>query len=1031
MILDPTDVPQADKLDKIRALVDAVHNGHHTIDAMGQAADLSRRHVAYYLHATRVLGFVEVEGESKSLTAAGLALIATAKGSQGEATAISKAVLSCHVVRQVAGDLLQDEFSEKTVGERIRVLSGLSQSTAQRRAHTIAAWRQTIRSWTHDAQAPLPRNDNAQPKRLDDGPPAAKHTPDVRDARDVATRASAPSAPLQPESLISPPHLAYLADQIARGKLSLFTGAGFSMDARDINGRGLPSGAQLAEEIWKISYPNEEFERDSSLADLFFHASRHRAKELDKLLRSRFTVDSNSLPSHYATWLALPWRSAYTLNVDDLAEAAARHFKLPRIPVPRSALDRAPERRLRQNEFEIVHLNGRMTEGITRVTFDVAQYSRRLADQEPAYSLLSAELLAFPFIFVGSVLDESIFWQHIELRGQRGQREHEMRPRCFLVTPHLSRARRDMLHEYNIVWIPCRAGEFATSVLSKLSSEYQQGHESLKRALEREADQSSNVHDVATLVSAATRGKTEFLSGAEPTWADLLDGRAIARSSDEELVTQCKRLLNAPQRHASKDVDTPASVVLVTGTAGAGKSTSLMRAAIALSGEGVTVSWVGRETQISPRGLRDFWSSEDAPNVLVIDDADRYGGSLGPLLGDLSRASGRRLILLALRASKVDRTLDAADIPPDVPRVEISVPLLSDHDIEGLLEVLSRENRLGRLTGKPMSEQVAAFREQAGRQLLVAMIQATSGRKFDEKVLEEWSDLSDDKRQLYTLIALATSLRYQPTKSEVLLASGSPRAKGVLKALNELVARHIVVEDKSSQRYAARHRVIAERLVDGLASNGQQLVKPLANLAFSVSSQLSPRSDRQNWSFRFLKTLMNNDYLYRMCELEGARAVYDSIEENVNWDHHFWLQRGSLEVKNGDVRKAEQWLDTARSLNPNDAYVTTEFAYMLLRKAISTPEAGEAQAWVDEALTTLRAQITARGRRDAYPYHILGMQGLGWAQKARMSKPDKKVFLSGLLSEVRDGATKHPHTKELRELRDLLQHELLALEVRG
>ncbi len=728
------------------------------------------------------------------------------------------------------------------------------------------------------------------------------------------------------------------------------------------------------------------------------------------------------------TWLSVPWRTVYTLNVDDLADAADRKFVLPRHPVSGSAVTQELSPKVtRPDQFPVIHLNGRIVDGLDRVTFDVTQYARRLNEEDPSYALLASELLAFPFVFVGTAIDESIFWQHIELRRRRGPRERELRPRCYLVLPTLSRARRDLLQEYNIVWVQAKGREFAESVLASLKADVLEGLESARQSFIHEKDDISNIRDVSDLLARAPRGKTEFLNGAEPAWEDVLDGRAISRSMDERLVEQCKHLLVESQSNPNG----PAAVVVVTGTAGSGKSTALMRLAVSLSASGTTVAWVGRDTEVSPKQLHDFWRSDAAPAVLAIDEADRYGTGLGPLLGDMASANAGRLLVLSLRATKVERTFDAADVPESVRKVEFVTPLLSDEDIDGLLAVLTKDNRLGRLTNKPREKQVQAFREQCGRQLLVAMIQATSGRRFEEKVLEEWSELSEDGRFIYVLLAIATALRYKPTKSELLLASGASRDSGDLKILSDLVNRHIVaIEKQLHDRYSVRHRVIAEKLIDQLASRGEQLTKAVAGLAFAVSAQLSPRTERQEWTYRFMKALMNHDYLFRMCGLDGSRSVYDAIESNLQWDHHFWLQRGSLEVANGDIRAAEQWLETAKSWNSSDAFVMTEYAYMLMRKAIALPESSDAPNWIEQGTSLLRGQIAARGKRDTYPYHILGMQALGWAAKGRMGKADKKLFLASVLQEVKDGAVKHPKAKELRELRDTLQKELWGLEVK-
>ena len=48
---------------------------------------------------------------------------------------------------------------------------------------------------------------------------------------------------------------ARLRSQMERAEIVLFTGAGFSMGARDRQGRPVPSSTQLREELWALCYP--------------------------------------------------------------------------------------------------------------------------------------------------------------------------------------------------------------------------------------------------------------------------------------------------------------------------------------------------------------------------------------------------------------------------------------------------------------------------------------------------------------------------------------------------------------------------------------------------------------------------------------------------------------------------------------------------------------------------------------------------------------------------------------------------------
>ncbi|MBC7172420.1 MAG: hypothetical protein H5U40_08345, partial [Polyangiaceae bacterium] len=168
-----------------------------------------------------------------------------------------------------------------------------------------------------------------------------------------------------------------------------------------------------------------------------------------------------------------PWARVYTLNVDDLELAVHRQFELPRKPLPISALpariepNDSAERLPASDELEVVHLNGLVGESLDSVTFSTLQHAARLIDGCRYYAKLSADLAAHPFVFVGTALDESLFWQHLQLRRAWGEASAD-RPRSLLVTPRLSRARHVLLGGLNIDWVPASAEQFAEEVLAPL-----------------------------------------------------------------------------------------------------------------------------------------------------------------------------------------------------------------------------------------------------------------------------------------------------------------------------------------------------------------------------------------------------------------------------------------------------------------------------------------------------------------------------------------------------------------------------------
>jgi len=112
------------------------------------------------------------------------------------------------------------------------------------------------------------------------------------------------------------------------------------------------------------------------------------------------------------------------------------------------------------------------------------------------------------------------------------------------------------------------------------------------------------------------------------------------------------------------------------------------------------------------------------------------------------------LFVFGTRSSKLDEITTALAGRSDFKIAEHVVPPLNDTDIDGLIGVLETNNRLGILTGASSMARRAAFRDQAGRQLLVAMIQATSGEKFEKKAQDEYLELTGTQRYAYALIAM-------------------------------------------------------------------------------------------------------------------------------------------------------------------------------------------------------------------------------------------------------------------------------------
>ncbi len=813
--------------------------------------------------------------------------------------------------------------------------------------------------------------------------------------------------------------VARLRSQVTRAEPILFVGAGFSLGAKSKSNQAMPTSADLTAEFWRLAFPSESFDPKTRLGDAFYSAKIQNAQGLKQLIEQRLSVDSMTLPDYYAKWFSVPWAGCYSLNIDDLELAALRRFQLPRGLYSVSATSGQIHGDSRPGNLETIHLNGAVWDKLEDLTFSAPDYGVRLAAPNQWLVRCTTDLVTHPVIFVGTELDESPLWQYLEFRKGRGEGRNtrELRPGSVLVSPSLNSARRLLLRELHVDWLPMTAQAFAEQIISQLDSSIRDGFRILEqKGLSEERIAAPQL--ISKLAVGDPTRKTDYLVGQEPEWVDLQSGRAIRRESDRNLLEEAQGILASSQ---------PGKPLIITGTAGSGKSTSLMRLGLALAAQGVPSYWVDEGSNLAPHSLQKLVLGTETPLAILIDDADLLGRMATGWVRELPQIRPGVLVACAIRSSKVDGLLDR-DTLEGIQSIEIAMPNLTDQDIQDLLRVLDQDNRLGVLKGMSYEDRVEVFRKEAGRQLLVAMIEATSGIRFTEKAVQEFSELPNRQRFLYGAICFVNSQRYTLSLDEVLAAVGSSDNE-TINDLELLVTRHIVVRDDRLTGYRSRHRVLAEQVVNSQEYRSQ-MRSILEGTYYALASHLKPNEVKTSRVWRRWIWFIRHEFLLHYAAPQDARDIYASLESLLEWDYHYWLQRGSLEVEEGDLTLAENFLGQARSLSNGDGFVETEWAYLLMKKAARYPRHTESPNWFFEGYNNLLGQIENRGGIDSYPYHVLGSQTLAWVRSASLPLLEKRNLLRKTLEIVKVGNGRHTRSAELSTLAKDLQAEWLGTALR-
>ncbi|MBK9260433.1 MAG: hypothetical protein IPM54_11425 [Polyangiaceae bacterium] len=154
--LESKDIPQADSLENVRRIVDAVVDGLRTKAEVSERTGINPRHVLYGLHTARVLGFVnEDEGGGFSATELGKALHALTPNGTEEWERFRTAIQESEIIGAIAPQLLSSKPpAQDAITQKIVKATGLSDSTAGRRAQTLISWRTQLLNTPGQAPAP-------------------------------------------------------------------------------------------------------------------------------------------------------------------------------------------------------------------------------------------------------------------------------------------------------------------------------------------------------------------------------------------------------------------------------------------------------------------------------------------------------------------------------------------------------------------------------------------------------------------------------------------------------------------------------------------------------------------------------------------------------------------------------------------------------------------------------------------------------------------------------------------------------------
>ena len=742
------------------------------------------------------------------------------------------------------------------------------------------------------------------------------------------------------------------------GRLMLLLGAGASYGSRDKDNREIPMGDDLAKELSALmgwSYSGEP------LATVYSAINAIDSARLYTFLRTRLT---NTKPSHELQIIAsFPWARIFTLNVDDCTETALRKAGTQNLQIfarnsPLEEIDPIFQ------SVQFIKLNGSADRPEDGFIFSPQEYGEGSNRLPIWYRELGHNNGNYTFVFIGSKLNEPLFQHAIaEMRSTVKRAPVQ----GYVITPSATEIEKHHLRSLNLVHIPGTLKDFAEWLDREMPRrptgwDLATARRPELRAIDRElTDKQKRALNSVTLVSADTLPRTdagntlgairEFYKGYKPRWTDILDGVPANLAFIEDF----SKLVEAGH-------ETRKCIALV-GPAGSGKSTALMAAALHLSRASNTPVYFLRE---SVSDIKDVIIALEEINTsnfyLFIDKMDAMRNEIADLFASLHT---KHICLVVSERLNIWNRRVKATIDPFISKT-FTIEKIRKADANRILEKLEKFGPWTRLQPMTPEQRIAEIYHKADRQLLIGLMEATTGLGFTQIVDNDFKNLGDDRHKKFLAIVGLASIHRSTLSSHIV--SSALSNLGIEEDANVMSRETEGIIVTNAKTYSARHPVYVRELFEKIVPTTMirdcliAVLEAFADYETPVIKNVGKADGvvfRSIINHRFVKEMMRSDE-------DKVRSVYKAFETKFHIDGLYWLQYGLALRDFGKQIEALEKLKTAREAYTS-AQIEHAYAQQLMIIASTSSNWDDAEPLLKEAIDALRELNRAADATDTYP----------------------------------------------------------------
>jgi tetratricopeptide (TPR) repeat protein len=807
-----------------------------------------------------------------------------------------------------------------------------------------------------------------------------------------------------------------LRNAVESGTAVLLLGSGASLAARDLKGKRPPTAAELAKLICD-KFLSADYERHPLTQVADYAISESSLFDVQDFIREIF-LPFNPSPSH----LLIPtfrWRAIVTTNYDRIIEDAYAAHPSPAqrlVPLFQNT-DRWDDVTRDPASVPLLKLHGCISkthDDHCPLILSTEQYITYNVGRSRLFRLFQELAAERTFLYIGFSNTDP------DIRSLVHQLDSEKvgRPRSFLITPSVD----SIAERY---WSPRQITALAGTLDDSIQS-LDAAIGKTFRGLRPTTPTGSNAISErfvskATVLSEPTQkalsldleyvkaaipeacDAQKFYSGVSHKWAPVVQSLDVRRRLHDTLLSE----------YFLSDDPAEFRFLVIKAHAGAGKSVFLRRLAWEAAHEFNRLClYASSDASLSSTMLLEIANATKEHVYLFIDDVVQHRSDLDALVHGIGSATWLTIIGGA-------RTNEWNGTPPAYQSLvtdEHNLPYLSERELDDLVGKLEGHNALRELSRLPPNERRDALRQKAGRQLLVALHEATSGRRFEEILHDEYSRLAPNRlKTMYLAICFLNQFGVPVRAGLISRRFGitfESFKQELFRPLEEVVIAH---QRKGTEdfSYSARHPHVAEIVV----RNELGTVDDLYNEYIATLQELNVGYASDKLAFQRL--MQGKRLASHFADAQLGYKVFQIAEEALGVEDPYLLQQMALYEMNrasGNLGKASQFLQRATDLAPRSRILKHSLAELYLKQSSIARNDLERVHSIAEAEQLCRE--LKRDAHDSYAHGTLVKAGILRLERAAASEEvlkteDVEGLIKAVERDLKDGLQRFPGDSHL------------------